>query len=149
MIGLLDADNYNDRDLIQLKLPLHIPYTVNKAQYERCDGIVELNGTQYNYVKRLVQNDTLYLYCLPNLKKTEISNSKNQYSKQICNDVPGKRSEQNASAGIQFLKEYRSALPGFNFAAGNILFNQFFVWNNSTILEGFTGRHLQPPDMPA
>jgi len=147
MTILLDADNYNDADLIQLKLPLHIPYTMNKMQYERCNGQIELNGTQYNYVKRMVQNDTLYLYCLPNLKKTEISNSKNQYSKQACSDVCGKHSERNASADIHFLKEYRSALPGFTFDAGNAICDQFFVLNNCTILEGFAGRHLQPPDM--
>jgi hypothetical protein len=66
MIASLDNNNYNENDLVELKLAINVPYIQGTGSYERYDGQIELNGVHYNYVKRIVKNDTLYLYCIPN-----------------------------------------------------------------------------------
>lgn len=63
MIASLDKNEYNENELVQIKCVLNAPYIINDIKYERCDGQIEVNGIQYNYVKRMVRNDTLYMYC--------------------------------------------------------------------------------------
>lgn len=106
MIASLDNNNYNENDLVQLKFALNTPYIHGNHSYERCDGTVECNGVEYNYVKRTVQNDTLYLYCIPNKQKTDISNSKNLYAKQNADNGSNKSSEQSTLKKGNFLSDY-------------------------------------------
>jgi len=80
LIEHLDNGNYNDASLTEIKIPVHMPYIHNQLEYERWDGSIELNGVQYNYVKRKLYNDTLYLLCLPNIDKTELHNAKTAYA---------------------------------------------------------------------
>jgi hypothetical protein len=83
----LDNNLYNDEDLIEVKIPLNLPYMTSWSEYERVDGEIELQGIYYNYVKRKVSNDTLYLKCLPNTDKTKLHAGRNDYAKQ-ANDLP-------------------------------------------------------------
>jgi len=48
---------------------------------------VEFNGTHYNYVKRKISNDTLYILCQPNYSKTKLVNEKTNYAGAV-NDSP-------------------------------------------------------------
>src|SRR6476619_3080643 len=78
----LYRNNYNEQDLMVLKVPLHLPYYNSSSTTERVDGEIEISGTHYNYVKRQVSNDTLYLYCIPNTAKTNLSKAQTEFSKQ-------------------------------------------------------------------
>ena len=64
----LDKNNYKESELIELKVPIHLPYQTTWAEFERYDGEVELNGILYKYVKRKVVNDTLVLLCIRTCK---------------------------------------------------------------------------------
>ncbi len=75
----LDKGNYNESELMEIKVALNLPYYTSWNDYERYDGEIELNGIQYNFVKRKVLNDTLYLLCLPNHVKTELHKAKNEF----------------------------------------------------------------------
>ena len=77
----LDADQYNDQDLISIKTSLNLPYYTNSGSYERAYGSINVNGVDYEYVKRRVYNDTLELLCLPNQAKTNLQTVKNQFFK--------------------------------------------------------------------
>ncbi|HEX7457204.1 MAG TPA: hypothetical protein VF301_02115, partial [Ginsengibacter sp.] len=65
----LDKNLYSDAQLIELKVPMNLPYQTNWSAYQRYDGEIEVDGIMYKYVKRKVANDTLYLMCIPNTKK--------------------------------------------------------------------------------
>ena len=147
MIASLDENKYNESDLVQLRCALNVPYLVNNISYERCDGQIELNGIQYNYVKRMVKNDTLYLYCIPNNQKTELNNTKNLYAKQNADNTSGKTSEQSALKKVNFLSEYNIGTLTFNFDADQSSSFKTISFNNLTTLKGFTTKHLQPPDL--
>jgi hypothetical protein len=147
MITSLDNNNYNESDLIQIKLALNAPYIQGSCSYERYDGEVEYNGVQYNYVKRMISNDTLYLYCIPNKEKTDINNTKNLYVKQNADNTSGKTSEQPALKKVSFLSEYNSDALSFNFDAHKFSSGQVSAFNDLTTLKGFVTKHLQPPDL--
>jgi hypothetical protein len=126
---------------------LNSPYSIDHENYERCNGEIVLQGVHYNYVKRLVQNDTMYLYCIPNQQKTALSNAKTEYAKQNSDNQQGKRSEQPSSKKINSLSEFNDRTLSFNFDTHNSVFNQTIAFNNCTILKGFTTQPSQPPDL--
>jgi hypothetical protein len=107
-----DLQAYDDKQLVEIRIPLSIPYYSDWDDFERHDGSVELNGVQYNYVKRKVQDGQLILLCLPNPEKQLVKSKGDQYFKLI-NDLSstqhGKKSvpeKSSTSKGFQF--EYYS-----------------------------------------
>ena len=86
----IDISHYNEAELVEVKVPLNMPYITNTGAYERVDGQLEHDGIHYNYVKRKVSNDTLYILCLPNESKTKLYNAKAAYSKE-ANDIPSNK----------------------------------------------------------
>ena len=81
MILSLEKNDYSEADLVQIKVPVNLSYFTDQKEYARVDGAIELDGIQYNYVKRKICNDTLYLLSLPNQDKTRITYVKNNYAK--------------------------------------------------------------------
>ncbi len=146
MITSLDNNKYGENELIQIKVALNMPYLVSNKNYERCNGQVELNGIQYNYVKRMVNNDTLYLYCIRNQQKTIISNTKIFYAKQNC-DNPSGKSEQSTIKKIIFSSDYNIGALNFCFSTYQSLSLRTISINHLPVLKGFTTKHLQPPDL--
>src|SRR5690348_9430337 len=87
LVHQLDTHQYNDNELIEVKIALHTPYLSSWSEYERVDGEAEVNGTYYTYVKRKINNDTLYLLCLPNKNKTQLNAARTDYANKV-HDVP-------------------------------------------------------------
>ena len=77
MEKLFDGESYDEAQLIELKIAMNLPYQTSRPDYERVDGEIEIGGILYKYVKRKVANDTLYLMCLPNIKKMHLETAKN------------------------------------------------------------------------
>lgn len=73
----LDNHLYNESELVELKVPLNLPYQTSWAAFRRCDGEIQIGGTLYKYVKRKVANDTLYLMCIPNTQKMRLETVRN------------------------------------------------------------------------
>lgn len=68
----LETGDYDEKILVEVKIPLQLPYYTNWSQYERTYGETEWNGQHYQYVKRKLYNDTLYLLCIPHTEKNNI-----------------------------------------------------------------------------
>jgi hypothetical protein len=81
----IDAGNYSEEQLVEVKIPLSMPYYSDK-DYESVYGETDWNGQHYRYVKRKITDNTLYLLCLPNEEKNIIVNTKNEMTK-AANDV--------------------------------------------------------------
>lgn len=68
----LETGDYDESLLMEVKIPLQLPYYTNWTEYERHYGETEWNGQHYQYVKRKLYNDTLYLLCIPHTEKNNI-----------------------------------------------------------------------------
>ena len=84
----LDKNNFNQKDLFTLKIPLNLPYQNIGSSFERIDGEITVNGESYKYVQRKVQDDTLYLQCIKHTEKINLLQKSNDYFSKI-NDVAG------------------------------------------------------------
>ncbi len=81
----LDAGKYDIHQLVEVKIPLNLPYYTDWSEYQTYYGEAELNGESYQYVKRKVVGDTLYLLCIPHTEKNDIQLAKADYFKVVNN----------------------------------------------------------------
>lgn len=63
---MIDNNEYDDAELVELKVPLNNPYQQRFTQFERYYGQITIEGKTYHYVKRKIEGDVLILKCLPN-----------------------------------------------------------------------------------
>lgn len=75
----LDNNNYNQEDLLLVTKPVNLPYYNNTADFTSAEGETEINGVIYRYVKYRINNNQLEMLCLPDNKKTNIREAKNNY----------------------------------------------------------------------
>jgi len=86
-------ENVSDRDLLEIKIPLRLPYVTDRLDYEQIDVQMEVDGISYNVIKRKIVRDTLYLKYLPDLAKTSLNKSKTAFEKDIHQSPLDKKSE--------------------------------------------------------
>ena len=98
----LDAGDYDANDLVEVKIPLNLPYHNNWSDYETYYGQVNYDGEYYQYVKRKVSNDTLYLLCLPHEAKTKINEARNDFFRSMT-DMP-QNGKSNSSLVLKFFQ---------------------------------------------
>jgi hypothetical protein len=97
----LDQHNYQESELLEISVPLNMPYQTDRSDFERVDGEIEIGGVHYKYVKRKVENGQLVLKCIPNHLKQQVMNARDAFF-QLVNDIqqetPAKKS--SSSPGI-------------------------------------------------
>lgn len=96
----LDNNDYNESQLIVIKVAVNLPYQTSWSSYERYNGEIQLNGVKYKYVKRKLANDTLYLKCIPNTKEMMLQTAKNDFfrlSNNLLQNSNSKKADNNAS----------------------------------------------------
>ena len=148
----LDKNLYNDSQLIELKVPMHLPYQTNWSAYQRFDGEIEVDGITYKYVKRKVADDTLYLMCIPNTKKMNLETAKNDFFK-LTNDLTqnndSKKSDSSKTISFKSLQgeydEYAFALNSFNLYSDHM--NSWPSLNSEKLISSPHISPEQPPDI--
>ena len=90
----INSDSYDDSQLIELKVPINLPYETTWSDYQRYDGEIEVKGILYKYVKRKVANDTLYVMCMPNTNKMHLESAKDNFFR-ISNDLAQNNTSKN------------------------------------------------------
>jgi len=143
-----DRNQYGHSDVLLVKIPLHLPYYGNQGSYERCDGELEVNGIHYNYVKQKIEQDTMYLVCLPNQSKTKLYNEKSDYTK-LLNDIPaGKKSGESINLKKSFASEYNSRAVQYCFVSEGITaLQQKCRFETSSPADGHVRKNYLPPDL--
>lgn len=105
----LDADLYHQEDLIELKLPLSLPYPVEQQEYERANGKFEHKGEYYKLVKQKFQNDTLYVLCIKDHEEKQLVKTMTDYV-EVTSDLPASSKNELHVFG-KLLKDFESANP--------------------------------------
>jgi hypothetical protein len=111
----LDENKYRDAELVEISIPFNLPYTQNSNQFETLDGSVELNGVLYNYVKRRIYNDTLYIMCLPNQQRTQLIKEKSKYAGEVNDFSSTKKEKESTAKKAGPSAEYNNTIPQYRF----------------------------------
>ena len=146
----LDKRDYDESQLIELKVPLNLPYQTNWNDFERFDGEIEVEGVHYKYVKRKVYNDSLILLCLPNEAKTKIKSAGEEFFR-LVNDLQypsqGKKSDNGKPSSTKNpVTEYFSHNNAWHIPELTALHFQFYIDQSSYHSRGFVITTEQPPE---
>lgn len=99
----LDQQDYDESQLIEIRVTLTLPYQTDWADFERVDGETEINGIHYKYVKRKVEKGQLVLLCLPNDTKKRLQTARDDFFR-LVNDLqlPSQNKQSDNSHSISF-----------------------------------------------
>ena len=86
----IDAFHYNEADLVEITIPLNMPYYTDKGM-EYVSGKIEAAGKHYQYVKRKVENNILHIWCIANTEKNKYSDYKANLAKSSSETNPQER----------------------------------------------------------
>lgn len=106
----LDANDYDESKLVEIRVPINLPYQVDWQNYERCNGEIDVDGVHYKFVKRKVERGEVVLLCLPNAEKQMIRSARDEFFKLVNDLQQGsakKHAPGNSSAFKNLLSEYR------------------------------------------
>ena len=146
----LDKSEYDESQLIELKVALKLPYQSDWKDFERFDGEIEINGIHYKYVKRKVQNDSLVLLCLPNESKMKMQTARDNFF-MLVNDLQhpsqNKKSDNGQTASVKNpVTEYYKENNNWLIQQPADLSHQFFLDNSPCYSMGYPKTPEQPPE---
>jgi len=148
----LDNNAYDESQLIELKVPVHLPYQGNWTNYQRYDGEINLNGVVYKYVKRKLANDTLYLKCIPDTKKMNLQKAKNDFF-SLSNNLAQNNHPEKPGSSQNVLKYMQSIFYPSSFGINihspfSLRKNLWLQQANDHVQFAFRFTPEQPPDYP-
>ncbi len=114
LVQQLDQNNYNEAQLSTISIPLHVPYIQNSGGFERVNGSVEYKGIQYNYVQRMVKNDTLFIQVMANRQKTHLVKEKSAFAGAVNDFAPGKKNNTPVAKKWNCTTEYNNCIAQYN-----------------------------------
>ncbi|MCC6287526.1 MAG: hypothetical protein IT249_06550 [Chitinophagaceae bacterium] len=144
-LAQIENGQYSDKDLILVKVPMVIPYSTNWKDYERYDGEIEWGGVHYNYVKRKLQNDTLYVLCLPNTVQTNLHKAQKQYADHV-NDLPSQKKNDSCIKKVSLAGEYDQHETVYFSCVIPYQQAQQYMAFSSSLLHEYSHCIIQPPD---
>jgi hypothetical protein len=81
MSEVIEKQIYDVENTITLRIPVSLPYQMFAEGFQHIRGEFEYNGEFYNLIKQKISNDTLYIVCMENVSKSEISGKKALFEK--------------------------------------------------------------------
>ncbi|MGZ5191961.1 MAG: hypothetical protein ACXWCZ_13205 [Flavisolibacter sp.] len=141
----IDQSEYSDEDLISVKTVLNLPYYSSSPEFERAYGSMNIDGVEYDYVKRRVYNGTLELLCLPNQEKTKLQAVKNDFLKLSIDNTNSQPNKKSSTILKISLPDYSQQFSLFSIAALNEIVIKHHSKNFNFIYEDFSVLREQPP----
>lgn len=149
IISRIDADAYDERELVEVRVPVNLPYQSNWPEFERYNGEIYMDGVHYNYVKRKMHNDTLILLCLPNQEKTHLLNARETFF-SLVNDLQQDAPAKQVPTPAKFVKFVQSecivtepVMPVLQVCADECAYH---IRNTASLLDSHGRNPEQPPD---
>jgi hypothetical protein len=96
IINRINHNHYRNSDLVEVKVPVHLPTLQDWTEFEQVSGQVQFKNNKYNYAEIRMTRDTLYLLVIPNHDRTKLVNANIIYAKQIS-DIPSSKNARNSS----------------------------------------------------
>ncbi len=79
----LDSNNYSSEETIELKIPVSLNFPLQAQGFQRVSGTVEHLGNYYKLVKQKLENDTLYVVCIPDHNEKMLASAMKDYVQRV------------------------------------------------------------------
>ena len=113
----LDVNDYDESQLIEVRIPLDVPYVGDQPDFERHYGEVEVDGIYYTYVKSKIDKGELVLKCISNNTKQKINAAGNDYfnnTNGLGHEQQNKSQHNNSNTQKNTLNDYDDRMEDFS-----------------------------------
>lgn len=146
----LDEKQYDETALIELRVPVNLPYQTDWKEFERVNGEVEYNGIHYKFVERKLQNGEMIYKCIANKGKQLLVNARENFFK-LVNDLQTQQSSNKKSSSTNqtiktFSFDYCEQLKSWTFNAIQNLSSPPSLHRTEAVLHAFVCSPEQPPE---
>ncbi len=146
----IDKAEYNEADLITIKVPLSLPYQNDTKEFERLEGEINFKGKIYKYVKRKIEKGEFVLMCLPDKNKMKIEEAKEDFFKN-SNDLGQNNSNKQEKSKAISIKKASGEYDEYSFSISinslNNISQDFHLPNKENFPSSPHISPEQPPDM--
>jgi hypothetical protein len=101
----LDENHYDAAELIEIRVPVSLPYQTDWKEFERVDGEIEFNGMHYKFVERKLQAGEMIYKCIPNEEKMKLVNAREIFFK-LVNDLQTQEPASKKSSSNHSVKSF-------------------------------------------
>lgn len=77
----IDNNEYDESQLVEMRVPLDLPYQSRFTDFERHYGEIVIDGKAYTYVKRKMEGDVLVLKCIANESRQQLRKTADNLAK--------------------------------------------------------------------
>jgi hypothetical protein len=140
---------YKPEELVEIKIPMRMPYVQEQRQYENISGQIQLKGNCYNYVALKITRDTMYVKCVPNYTKTKLVNDNVITAKEVGDGPLAKKNHTLPVKKTGIDNEYCYTIALFNLAIPAKVLHTGFINAAPKTLNVYISALGQPPDLVA
>ena len=143
----IEQKAYDSGQLIELKVPLNMPYYQN-TDFERHEGTITIKGVLYSYVERKIDNGYLILKCLPDWHRQQLKERTDDYFAKVNGlekNHTGKNDHHKSSVKISF-DDFEDCLFQWSFTPASQVNIQYGLFAHYFIPQQFVNTCEQPPE---
>ena len=142
----IDAGNYNEANLVEISIPLKMPYQDRVTEFERHYGEITVDGVVYTYVKMKVDHNQLILKCIPDLNRQQIKNSENNLAKaNSSQDMDNTGKKQHPSFSKNITSDYDNKNQAYNLSPNTVLAKINYADLSVSVRDASVDTPHQPP----
>lgn len=138
---------YKPSELVEIKIPVRLPYVQEQREYQNIAGHIELSGTSYNYVAMKMTRDTMYVKCVPNYEKTRLVNENIISAKDVSDSPLQKKNHTQFEKKSGMDNEYDFTILLFNPALNGLSVKTSFTYITPKLISIYFSAPGQPPDL--
>jgi hypothetical protein len=142
----LDAGDYAEENLVEIKVPLNMPYQNRVTEFERHYGEITIEGKAYIYVKMRIDKDMLVLKCIANSRKEQLKNTTNNLAKaNSSQDMENNGKKHNTSFSKNITSDYDNCNQFYNLSQNSIVIKIKHPAFTSPVCNASISPMYQPP----
>ena len=142
----LDAGDYNEANLIEVRVPLNMPYQERVTEFERKYGEMTVDGVVYTYVKMKVDHNELILKCIPDVNRQQIKNSENNLAKaNSSQDMENTGKKHHNSFSKNIISDYDNKDQTYNLPESKLVVLLNYPDFTTSVLKASIATPHQPP----
>lgn len=145
----IDLGRYDATKLKEIRVDLGLPYPTDWNEFEKVNGTVTVDGVVYEFVERKYEQGQMVYRCLPNLKGTELQQTRNAW---LARSVDAESSDHSGSipVNISLFKKLNieSTVDDINASLEwmSVLQPPFYSNQLAVLLDGHTDSDPNPPE---
>jgi hypothetical protein len=147
--ALLDNNEYEESQLIEIKMALNMPYQQRFTEYERHYGQIEIDGKSYTYVKKKIEGDIVIFKCIANESREQLKSAQNNIVKANSAsdmDHSGPSKQQPLSFAKSMLSDYDDQHHYYQLTSFHSLSVHAGTHYNACLPKGTANTPYQPPE---